>query len=1413
MGRIEDWPEEDAGSPTADRYAFQYHVAARHCCELLRVNGPEWVLCEWHTDYVIRHDGRSVLVSVKHRDDAGWRWTLARLFDSDALLTLRQRWEDCDRPAECRLVTNAGLDDGAKKLKLACRRQDEAAIRELASTISGLTATELSRWTDFLRVLRIEDDLPDRRYIQASNIERYMMPALDALGRTDLSPQAAYGAVFAEVFEAARDIADPRDNGWLLSAAGALDDDALRKASLARRKITKARLSRVLDEIHPRSRRPRIWQLPFHAPTVDRADLLPDLIELLLDSANPLAVVSGLHGAGGFGKTVLAHQACNRPEVSAHYDTLLWKTVGEEASGAALAAQLNDLVEQLSGTRPDFSDPQQAGFSLGRALEEHGGRVLLVLDDVWHRRQLAPFLTGGANCKRLVTTRNPFVVPQASRALVVDRMRPQDAQAVISQAVQGVPEEEMSRLLELTGRWPVLLGIAGRSLHHMARYGAPLRDAARRLIDQLEEDGPAALDLDNQADRADAVRATARAGLNLLPDGGPDRYAELALFGEDEYIPMDTVALLWQRTAGLDRRATERLCARLSDLSLVTDYQPIPGSLRLHDVLRSFLIQENGPERMTALHGVLLDSMTGPWWSIASDYIRRNLATHLRSAGRTDELHALLCEPRWLLSRIEKDGVAAAEADLTHADDPLLERLGRLLRQSAHLLHPTNPPGALGAIMASRLQTDPELKPLAVSFESTLSAPYLSNHEPLPDVPDPHLQRTLFGHVEGVGGLTSADGGRLLISLEGGSHLIVWDVQTGTLLRTTEKDEKQQMHIMELLAPADGSWVATVESPYGSVGRVRTWDVKTGGLRHEFTGIAALKPVGRLSAAVSSDGSRLAVVAVDDEDYLVVDVFDATTGELVSTFNECGQVRHLALSPDGRQLLIGGEPEARSEGNSVLLVDCDSGEMEREFHGPVGGITAVAFSPSGARVYAADACGDVWVWSAQGDLLHQLPCQHRWVSSLMAPDESWLATSDEAGVVRIWDLANGQQRTEWVGPRGQKPMAVSPDSRWLAFGDGLDEMRPELPRVTIIDASTGCLHRIFHGHIERVGALVFAADGSWLASGEGLSGPWRPEGDKLVRVWSIPAASQDLALPEQQSTMSNFVSAHGSRFIFDLDKIELWDDETNSGRLVTRTPQPWEVRGSLLQDTVLLATPVVNFERLLDRHPLHAVDVQTGEARFSIPAGHLGIRHVVVSPDETWFATTDGGSSRDQASVTRIWESETGTLRNWLEGEGIGAVAVSPDGSFLVVGEAPIDPAPCRAQIWCPETGEVVAVLPGHEGRVRSICIDRSGNWVATGDDVGEVRIWEMPTGKPLRSLPGSADTVDIQQSPDGRYLAVCEGSVGSGTLRVFDLSAGMALAEMRVDGALYSCEWSSDSRLLQASGARGDYAFAWHSP
>jgi WD40 repeat protein len=1074
----------------------------------------------------------------------------------------------------------------------------------------------------------------------------------------------------------------------------------------------------------PAVQRPEPW-------VVDRpAEVDQIVVALRRRRGGTVGITTAVHGAGGFGKTTVAKMVrADRRVLSRFRGRVYWVTLGRDVGKQALAGLVNGLIGQVEpGRAATSTDARQAAEQLAAVLAA-GPQRLVVLDDVWSEEQLAAFPVAG-RCARLVTTRIPSLAKGASVPVKVDQMSEPQARALLSAGLPPLPAVVAAGLLEETGRWPLLLRLVNKILADQAQLrdvATAAEDLLGRLrrggalqVDQLTGAAGQQLDVGDPDQRQRTVRATIQASTNLLSAAEHDRFAELAVFAEDETIPVTLITALWQATGGLDQMATGALCARLADLALLALVPGGGGAVALHDVIRGFLGEELGSTRPAQLHQVLLDAAAQglptaaaaavgggaitAWWELPATarYPREHLIEHLLAAGRADQAEEIAADLRWVGARLQASGPAGPYADLARIGTPAAQRLAQVLGRAGHLLAPTDPPHSVIDILYSRVSQDPDWGTQAQALIVSRKLPRLINKWPLPDLPGQALRRTLGGHTGTVLTVAIAPDGTWLASGGDDGSVRIWDPVTGR--QRAVLDGHTGTVTAVAIAP-DGTWLASA----GDDCSVRIWDPATRRPRaalfdrHNWLEAVAIAPDSTWLASGGDGGS--------------VRIWDPVTGRQRAVLDgHTGTVLAVAIAPDGTWLAAGGGGDL-----SVRIWDLATGQQRAPLDGHTVMVTDVAIAPDGTWLASAAYDGSVRIWDLATGRQHATLLSHtRAVEAVaIAPDGTWLASGGDDRLVRIWDLAvavlapdgtglaSGDDRPARVrdlatGQPGMSAAAFAPDGTWLASG-GADGS------VRIWDPDSGRQRADLADHGSAVRAVAIAPDGTWLASAGD---------DGSVRIWDLATGRQravanhtDVAIAHQRADLA---------------------DHSRAVLAVAIAPDgAWLASGGV------------------DRS-VRIWDPDSGQQRADL-AGHTrAVRAVAIAPDGTWLAS--GG---DDGSV-RIWDLATGRQRAILAGHAgpVLAAAIAPDGAWLASGGAD-----GSVRIWDPAGGQQRAILAGHAGPVFAVAIIPDGTWLASADYVGSVRIWNPATGGISAVMQVDSSLEDCAWSPSGRSLAAAGGA------------------------------------------------------
>lgn len=274
------------------------------------------------------------------------------------------------------------------------------------------------------------------------------------------------------------------------------------------------------------------------------------------------------------------------------------------------------------------------------------------------------------------------------------------------------------------------------------------------------------------------------------------------------------------------------------------------------------------------------------------------------------------------------------------------------------------------------------------------------------------------------------------------------------------------------------------------------------------------------SLAYTPDGRKL--VLGGDPDNQGVAVFEPETGSVKSLG---GQGISVAMFPDGKRIATSWLSP------TIQILDLETGDVVRQIeHG--GTVRALAVSRDGSRIVSGGLDKLCQVWdAATGDRLATFEGHTDFVArAAFTPDGKSVVSSSYDKTVRRWNAQTGKQ--EWNSPQVEMAwsLAISPDGRHVLTGAGgqldgsptvLVIKRGDDNALRLWDLATGALIRVMKGHTHAAYSIDFSPDGR-LA----VSGGW----DGSVRLWNAESGELLSTIADRQGAVMRAVfSPDGKR--------------------------------------------------------------------------------------------------------------------------------------------------------------------------------------------------------------------------------------------------------------------------------------------
>jgi WD40 repeat protein/DNA-binding SARP family transcriptional activator len=400
---------------------------------------------------------------------------------------------------------------------------------------------------------------------------------------------------------------------------------------------------------------------------------------------------------------------------------------------------------------------------------------------------------------------------------------------------------------------------------------------------------------------------------------------------------------------------------------------------------------------------------------------------------------------------------------------------------------------------------------------------------------------------------------------------------------------------------------------------------------------------------------------------------------------------HLKFSPDGSRLAVGG--------CEPVILDAHTHRVLTPLRVGDGFITALRFSPDGRTLFAAvpnPAEGtSIQRFDARSGrpLGRERPLARGLGTLMLTSDGRRAMTTSEGGPTVVRD-ARGLRPLQRM-PVGTETAALGPDDRTMLVG-GRDGS------VRFLDLATGNGRRASGRHDGAVVEATFSADGAFAITAGA---------DGRVIVWDVKHAAAGETLEGHAGQVTGLATSHDSK--------TLYTSALDGSVLV------WDLAGA----------------RRLGR-------------RFKLGLGNPGATpRYALSPDGRVLAAGHG-----DGTITLIDARTLALSRPFrvVRSGPVGGMGFVPHSRLLVVGDS-------KGFLALVETDrqQVIWRHRAHRHGIFTPSFSSDGRLMATASDDfsdrddGVVRLWALPSGRPVGPPLRFPAVGDVSLSPDGRTLAI----------------------------------------------------------
>ena len=579
--------------------------------------------------------------------------------------------------------------------------------------------------------------------------------------------------------------------------------------------------------------------------------------------------------------------------------------------------------------------------------------------------------------------------------------------------------------------------------------------------------------------------------------------------------------------------------------------------------------------------------------------------------------------------------------------------------------------------------------------------------------------------------------------------------------------------------------------------------------------------------------SNGAILSVDYDDG--INLWNPESGALIKHFNE-GEVYNASLSPNLKEMAIihghgGSSSDCLQDYKDIKIVDIGSGKCLKTLVGHKREVIKAVYSDDGKFLASSSWDGTVKIW----DLTKKIPIKTFYGDSTLrqstisesldyrisfalgfSPNGKHVISTFEGRNMEVWDINNDNCIDTLKAHTGIIwSVDYSPNGKMFASA-GDDKT------VRIWDANKRDVIKTLTGHSQTILDVTFSKDSKFVVSSSS---------DSTIRVWDVTKGICVRQMNAHTVVMKAMFSPDGQSIIYSPNdnSVRVWKFKNipvynttsfgkvaccQSGSLVVLSNMDegvtaWNIEKKQflfhLDDIVRVdcidyskfGNYILTMHSLPDeRSRIYVWDVKANGfiREFKVKGirtfgEHL--RHAVFSPDEMCIA------SAEKDSTIRIWDMRTNKCVKEIKQDVYDIIHYSPDGKMLAV----VKSWENKIYLIRISDGEIVKKFTGHKESISNMLFTNDGKLLITSSSDGSVNLWDINTGKCVKSVNLGMGKVDaISLSKDEKYIiCVC----GKKYIAVLDKESGTCLNKIESTGTVFA-HLLKDNRTIAAASSNG---------